>query len=125
MGWFDEDRYLFLVDRKKDMIISGGENIYCREVELALEQHPAVQSVAVVGLPDEKWGEAVLALIILRPGETTDADAIINFGRTRLARYKCPKRVEFVGQLPMTSAGKVDKVSLRRAFATPPQAESA
>ncbi len=117
MGRFDEYRYLFLVDRKKDMIISGGENIYCREVEVALEQHPAVQSVTVIGLPDEKWGETVMALIVVHPGEVLDAEAMLAFSRTRLARYKCPRRIEFVSQFPMTSAGKIDKVSLRRLYA--------
>ena len=124
MGLFDEQRYLWLVDRKKDMIISGGENIFCREVETALEQHPAVQAVSVIGMPDPKWGETVLALIVQRPGADLDADGIIAFSQTRLARYKCPRRVEFVTQFPMTSAGKIDKVALRREFAAAAQGES-
>ncbi|NBB51187.1 AMP-binding protein [Rhizobium sp. CRIBSB] len=119
MGRFDEERYLFLVDRKKDMIISGGENIYCREVEVALEQHPALQTVTVIGLPDEKWGETVMALVIARQGMTVTAGEVIDFSQTCLARYKCPRRVEFVSAFPMTSAGKIDKVALRLTYALP------
>ena len=124
MGRFDERHYLWLVDRKKDMIISGGENIFCREVEIALEHLPGVQAVSVIGEPDEKWGETVLALILRQPGADIDADQVIAFSQARLARYKCPRRVEFVSQFPMTSAGKIDKVALRRAYAASSRAGS-
>ena len=124
MGQFDEQHYLWLVDRKKDMIISGGENIYCREVEVALEQMPGVQAVSVIGEADEKWGETVLAIIVRKPDADFDAASVVAFSQTRLARYKCPRRVEFVDQFPMTSAGKIDKVALRRTYAAPSQAGS-
>jgi acyl-CoA synthetase (AMP-forming)/AMP-acid ligase II len=121
-GWYrtgdlarrDSEGYVFLVDRKKDMIISGGENIYSREVEVAIHQHPAVLESAVVGTPDEKWGEAVLAYIVLRPGETLAADALIAHCREQIARYKCPRHVRFVAELPRLATGKIDKVTLRR-----------
>ena len=124
MGQFDEQHYLWLVYRKKDMIISGGENIYCREVEVALEQMPGVQAVSVIGEADEKWGETVLAIIVRKPDADFDAASVVAFSQTRLARYKCPRRVEFVDQFPMTSAGKIDKVALRRTYAAPSQAGS-
>ncbi len=124
MGLFDEQHYLWLVDRKKDMIISGGENIYCREVEVALEQMPGVQAVSVIGEADEKWGETVLALIVRKPDADFDADSVVAFSQTRLARYKCPRRVEFVTQFPMTSAGKIDKVALRQSYAAAPSGEA-
>lgn len=124
LGRFDEQRYLWLVDRKKDMIISGGENIFCREVEVVLEQMPGVQAVSVIGEPHEKWGETVMALIVRKSDAVLDADTVIAFSQTRLARYKCPRRVEFVTQFPMTSAGKIDKVALRRDFTAPPADEA-
>jgi len=120
MGRFDEQGYLWVVDRKKDMIISGGENIFCREVENALHGHPSIQDVAVIGYPDEKWGESAMAVIVSRPGSIVAADDVVSlFCRTGLARYKCPKRIEVVEQLPMTAAGKVDKPALRRQWASP------
>ena len=114
VGYVDEDGYLYLVDRKKDMIISGGENIYSREVEDALHTHQDVIEAAVIGVPDAKWGEAVKAFVGLAAGATASADAMIDHVRTRIARYKCPKHVVFVGELPRIANGKIDKMALRR-----------
>ncbi|GLF93234.1 AMP-binding protein [Streptomyces yaizuensis] len=113
-GYVDEDGYLFLTDRVKDMIVSGGENVYPTEVESALAEHPAVFEVAVVGVPDDLWGEAVTAVVVPRrdlprPGE----QELIDFVRQRIASYKKPRRVHFVGELPRNPAGKVLKRELR------------
>ena len=113
MGRMDEDGYIYIVDRKKDMIISGGENIYSREVEEVLYTHPAVQEATVVGAPDEKWGESVKAVIVLREGMTATEDEIINFCKEHLASYKKPKSVEFWDSLPMTGSGKIKKNEIR------------
>jgi long-chain acyl-CoA synthetase len=112
-GYLDADGYLFLTDRIKDMIVSGGENVYPIEVEEALAQHPAVEAVAVIGVPDERWGETVLALVIQRAGHAPDADELIAFARERLAGYKLPRTIEFVDELPRTPSGKVLKRELR------------
>ena len=109
----DEDGYIYIVDRKKDMIISGGENVYSQEVEEVLHTHPAVQEAAVVGVPDEKWGESVKAVIVLRKGMTATEDDIINFCKERLASFKKPKSVEFWDSLPMTGSGKIMKSEIR------------
>lgn len=114
VGYVDEDNFLYLVDRKKDMIISGGENIYSREVEDALHAHPDVIEAAVIGVQDEKWGEAVKAYVVLAAGAALSAELVIEHTRTRIARYKCPKHVEFVEALPRIANGKIDKVALRR-----------
>jgi fatty-acyl-CoA synthase len=119
-GWFHSgdlgvvhsDGYIELRDRTKDIIISGGENISTIEVEHTLVQHPAVLECAVVGMPDEKWGEVPKAFVGLRPGETVTEQAIIDFCRERIAHYKCPKAVEFT-ELPKTSTGKIQKFRLR------------
>ncbi|WP_028222461.1 class I adenylate-forming enzyme family protein [Paraburkholderia oxyphila] len=116
MGYQDKDGYIFLVDRKKDMIISGGENIYSREVEDALAAHPAVVDVAVIGVPDEKWGECVKAIVVLRRGQQTSEAELIGFCRTLIANYKCPKAIEFVDELPRLPTGKISKVMLRKQF---------
>jgi long-chain acyl-CoA synthetase len=113
MGRMDEDGYIYIVDRKKDMIISGGENIYSREVEEVLYTHPAVQEAAVVGVPDEKWGESVKAVIVLREGMTAIEDEIIDFCKEHLASYKKPKSVEFWDSLPTTGSGKIKKNEIR------------
>lgn len=113
VGVLDDAGYLFLVDRKKDVIISGGENIYSREVEDALHAHPAVAEAAVIGMPDARWGEAVLACVQLCPDASLTAEELIAFARTRIAAYKCPKRVVFLDELPHLPTGKVHKVSLR------------
>ena len=119
-GWFrtgdigrvDEDGYIFVEDRLKDMIITGGENVYSIEVERVIAEHPAVAEVAVIGIPDEKWGEAVKAVVSLE-GEATEAD-IIAFAAERLAKYKCPKTVDIVDELPRNPTGKILKKDLRQ-----------
>ena len=112
-GYLDEDGYLFLTDRIKDMIVSGGENVYPIEVEEALSQHPDVVEAAVIGIPDERWGETVKALVIVRDGAAPTADELVAFARGRLAGYKLPRVVEFVDDLPRTPSGKVLKRDLR------------
>ncbi|MES2899010.1 MAG: long-chain-fatty-acid--CoA ligase [Pseudomonadota bacterium] len=117
MGRIDADGFLFLVDRKKDMIISGGENIYSREVEEAILQHPAVSECAVIGQPDEKWGEVVCAIITQKAGHSASEEEIIAHVRTLIASYKKPKRVISVEELPKLVTGKVNKIALREQFA--------
>jgi fatty-acyl-CoA synthase len=115
-GYLDDDNYLVISDRKKDVIITGGENVSSIEVEDCLYQHPAVAEVAVIGVPDEKWGETVKALIVLRPGaEATPAD-VIDFARQRLAHFKCPTSVEFRDSLVRTATGKLQKFKLRAPY---------
>jgi len=118
-GYLDDEGYLFLTDRIKDMIVSGGENVFPVEVEEALAQHPAVDEVAVIGVPDERWGEAVKALVVLRAGEAATVDGLIAFARERLAGYKLPRSIEFVGDLPRTPSGKVLKRELRDGYRFP------
>ena len=126
MGFQDSSGYVFLVDRKKDMIISGGENIYSREVENALLQHPSVIDAAVIGAPHEKWGECVKAIVALRPGELAGEADLIAFCREFIAGYKCPKTIEFVDELPRLPTGKISKVycasgsAAERVAAAPP-----
>lgn len=112
----DKDGYLYYVDRLKDMIKSGGENVYSKEVEDVIYTHPAVAEVAVIGIPDEKWGEAVKAVIIPKEGQSTDADEIIAHCRREIAGFKCPKSVEFRENLPKTPLGKIDKKKLRKSY---------
>jgi long-chain acyl-CoA synthetase len=116
-GYVDEQGYLFLTDRIKDMIVSGGENVYPIEVEEALSQHPGVADVAVIGVPDERWGEAVKALVVPLPGSRPTARELVVFARERLAGYKLPRVVEFVDDLPRTPSGKVLKRELRERHA--------
>lgn len=116
VGYMDEDGFVYLADRKKDMIVSGGENVYSREVEEAIMSHPAVQDVAVIGVADAKWGEAVLGVIVLKSGQGLGADEIIKHCRALIAGYKCPKRCEFVDQLPRLPSGKINKVALRQCY---------
>jgi acyl-CoA synthetase (AMP-forming)/AMP-acid ligase II len=111
-GYLDDEGYLHLTDRIKDMIVSGGENVYPAEVEEVFRQHPAVLDAAVVGLPDERWGEAVVAVIELRSGVQVETDELSAFIRTRIAGYKCPKTIRF-GTLPRTASGKVQRGKLR------------
>jgi long-chain acyl-CoA synthetase len=113
-GYVDEEGYLFLTDRIKDMIVSGGENVYPVEVEEALAQHADVADVAVIGVPDGRWGEAVKALIVPRPGAQPTPEALVAFARERLAGYKLPRSVEFVDEFPRTPSGKVLKRALRQ-----------
>jgi len=112
-GYLDEQGYLFLKDRIKDLLMSGGENIYPAEVENAIMAHPAVQEVAVIGVPSQKWGETPLAVVVAKPGTTIDGDELIAFTRERLAHYKCPTAVEVVEALPRNPSGKVLKRELR------------
>jgi long-chain acyl-CoA synthetase len=114
LGYLDDDGYLFLVDRAKDMIISGGENVYSIEVEDAIMSHPAVLECAVVGLPDDTWGERVHAAVVLKPGSVLDAEALVAHCTERIARYKSPRSVEFLDELPKSGAGKILKRELRR-----------
>ncbi|WP_327435507.1 class I adenylate-forming enzyme family protein [Streptomyces sp. NBC_01201] len=117
LAWMREDGYLFLVDRKKDMIISGGFNIYCTEVEAALYEHPAVQEACVVGVPDEKWGEAVRAVVVAGPGDTgVTAAELIAFCAGRLDRFKKPRAVDFVTELPHNRNGKLDRKAVREPY---------
>jgi acyl-CoA synthetase (AMP-forming)/AMP-acid ligase II len=110
------DGYLFLHDRIKDMIVSGAENIYPAEVENALMLHPAVADGAIIGVPDEKWGEAVKAIVVLKPGATAPAGEIIAFMRERIAHYKCPKSIDFVDTIPRNPSGKILKRVLREPY---------
>jgi acyl-CoA synthetase (AMP-forming)/AMP-acid ligase II len=114
LAYADEQGYVYLVDRKKDMIISGGENIYSREVEEALALHAAVAEVAVIGVPHPKWVEVVKAVIVARTGPRPTQEQLIEHCRTRIARYKCPKSFAFVAELPRLATGKIDKITLRR-----------
>jgi len=116
VGKLDDEGFLYLVDRKKDMIISGGENIYSREVEEALVQHAAVSEVAVIGVPDAKWGESVRAVVVLRQGHFVEGGALIEHARQLIASYKKPKSVVFVAELAKLPSGKVNKVELRRLY---------
>ena len=117
MGYRDADGYLFLVDRAKDMIVTGGENVYSAEVENAIASHPCVAQVAVIGIPDDQWGEAVHAVVVPVPGSTLTAEEIITHARTAIAGYKAPKSVSFRDEpLPMSAAMKVLKRELRAPF---------
>jgi acyl-CoA synthetase (AMP-forming)/AMP-acid ligase II len=109
----DEDGFIFVVDRLKDMIISGGENVYSGEVENALAQHPAVQACAVIGIPSEQWGEAVHAVVVLKPGLAAEPEALIGHCKGFIAGYKCPRSIAFIDALPLSGAGKVLKTALR------------
>ncbi len=112
-AFLDEEGYIFLFDRFKDMIISGGENIYPAEIENVLNGHPAVREVAVIGVPHEKWGETPRAIVVLREGQQATQEELIAFTRKRLARYKCPTSVVFTGVLPRNASGKLLKRELR------------
>jgi long-chain acyl-CoA synthetase len=112
-GYVDADGYVFLRDRIKDMIVSGGENIYPIEVENVLLIHPGVAEAAVIGVPDDKWGEAVQAVVVSAPGAMLSEADLIGFARARLAGFKLPKSVDFVTALPRTTSGKVLKRELR------------
>ena len=116
-GYLDSDGYLYVVDRVKDMIISGGENVYSAEVENAVARHPAVATCAVIGLPDEKWGERVHAVIVLKPSAAASGDDIRAHAKSLIAGYKCPRTVDFVEALPISSTGKVLKRDLRAQYA--------
>ena len=116
MAWMDEEGYVFIVDRAKDMIISGGENIYSAEVENAVASHPAVAANAVIGIPHEHMGEAVHVAVVLRPGCTLELDALQSHCRTLIAGYKVPRSMEIMPSLPLSGAGKILKTQLREPF---------
>ena len=116
LGIMDERGYVYILDRAKDMIISGGENIYSREIEDTIVKHPAVYEVAVIGVPDEKWGEAIKAVVSLRPGQKATAEEIIDFCKQYLASYKKPKSVDFIDAIPKNPYGKVLKRELREKY---------
>jgi fatty-acyl-CoA synthase len=123
-GWFhtgdmatmDENGYALIVDRKKDIIVSGGENISSLEVEKALLAHPGIYEVAVIPVPDDRWGEVPKALVVMKPGVTATENDVLEFCRGRLTHYKCPRSVEFLATLPRTGTGKVLKKELRKKY---------
>jgi acyl-CoA synthetase (AMP-forming)/AMP-acid ligase II len=116
VGYMDEGGYLFIMDRSKDMIISGGENIYPREIEEVLVRHPAVREVAVIGVPDPQWGEAIKAVVSLVPGQSTTEEELTAFCKDNIASYKKPKSVDFVDELPKNNYGKILKRELRATY---------
>jgi len=116
VGYLDEQGFLYILDRKKDMIVSGGENIYSWEVEEALRHHPAVAEVAVIGVPDPEWGESVKACVALKEGASVSEQELIEHCRTRIASYKKPRSVEFLAALPRMFNGKLDKKALRAPY---------
>jgi long-chain acyl-CoA synthetase len=118
MGYYDEKGYIYLVDRKKDMIVTGGENVYPREVEEVLYRHPAVAEAAVIGVPDDLWIERVHAVVVLKEGQHATGDVIMEFCKQHLARYKAPKSVEFVESLPKNPQGKILKRELKEKYWT-------
>ena len=123
-GWFhtgdmarqDDEGFFYIVGRYKDMIISGGENIYAAEVEAVFCEHQAVEDAALIGLPDEKWGEIGLMIVALKPGYSLTDDELKDHCRGKLARYKIPKQIEFTAELPYSPYGKVIKAELRKQF---------
>jgi acyl-CoA synthetase (AMP-forming)/AMP-acid ligase II len=123
-GWFhsgdlvrqDEEGFIYVVDRKKDMIVSGGENIYPAEIEEVLYKHPKILEVAVIGVHDEQWGESVKAIVVTKPGETLTEEEVIEFCKDHLASYKKPRSVDFIDVLPRNPAMKVLKTVLRERY---------
>ena len=116
MAYQDDEGFVFIVDRKKDMIISGGENIYSREVEEALSRHPAVAIAAVIGVADPKWGESVKAVVMLRPDGQAGEAQLIEHCKGQIAKYKCPRSIVFVSEMPLLGSGKLDKLTLRKRY---------
>jgi acyl-CoA synthetase (AMP-forming)/AMP-acid ligase II len=116
VAYFDEEGYVYICDRKKDMIISGGMNIYPAEIEAVLEEHPDIYEAAVFAIPSEEWGEAVHAVVVVRPGAELDEGEVTEFARTKLASYKLPRSVSFTDELPKTGSGKILKRQLRDPF---------
>ena len=117
----DDDGYYYIVGRKKDMYISGAENVYPAEIEGLLATHPAIAEVAVIAQPDAKWGEVGVAVVVLRAPDALTADDVLAFCDGKLARYKIPRRVVFTGPLPRNAMGKVVKAELRAQFVAPPE----
>ncbi len=116
MGTLDEEGYVYLVDRKADMIVTGGENVYPKETEDILYEHPAVQECAVVSAPDERWGERVQAAVVLKKGYMIGEDELIRHCKERLAGYKCPKKIEFWQELPKTPIGKILRKDIKKRY---------
>ena len=116
VGWMDEDGYLYITGRTKDLIIRGGENIAPGEIEGVLQQHPGVEDAAVIGVPDVEWGEEVKAIVVAKPGMSPDPADIIAFARGRIASYKAPKSVDFVAELPRNPSGKILRRELREKY---------
>jgi acyl-CoA synthetase (AMP-forming)/AMP-acid ligase II len=117
-AYMDEAGYIFIVDRLKDMIVSGGENIYSAEVENVITRHAAVLMCAVIGIPNPQWGETVHAVVVRKPGLDVSAGMLMEFCREHIGGYKVPRSVEFRDSLPLTGPGKIAKVKLREAFAS-------
>jgi acyl-CoA synthetase (AMP-forming)/AMP-acid ligase II len=115
-GYFDEDGYLYIHDRVKDMIVSGGENIYPAEIESALSGLEGIADLAVIGVPDDKWGEAVKAVVVCAPDADLSEDQIIAYARTQIAGYKIPRSVDFIDELPRNPSGKILKRELRKPY---------
>jgi fatty-acyl-CoA synthase len=109
----DEDGYIYIVDREKDMYVSGGENVYPAEIEKILHAHPKIFDAGIVGIPDEKWGEVGKAFVVLKPGGTMDNGEVFEFLKGKVAKYKVPKYVEYVEELPKTASGKIQKFLLK------------
>ncbi len=116
VGWMDDDSYLYITGRTKDLIIRGGENIAPGEIENVLQQHDAVDDAAVIGVPDAEWGEEVKAIVVFKPGQQASEDELTQFVKARLASYKAPKFYAFVEDLPRNYVGKVLKTDLRKQF---------
>ncbi len=116
VGRVDDGGFVFIEDRVKDMIITGGENVYSPEVERVIAEFPAIGEVAVIGVPDDRWGEQVKAVVSPAPGEQVDAGKLVEFCRERLAHYKCPRSVDVVEALPRNATGKILKRTLRRPY---------
>lgn len=112
-AYMDDEGFIFIVDRMKDMVVSGGENVYSAEVENAILKHPAIASCAVIGIPSEKWGESVHAVVVLRPGQSVAEEDLIAHCKTLIAGYKCPRSIEVRAELPLSGAGKIQKNKLR------------
>jgi len=120
VGYLDSDRFITIVDRKKDVVIRGGENVYCAELERVFQQYPGALEVAAFGVPDDRWGERVVLAVVPHPGSVLDREAMLAFGRTRLADYKIPSEIIFAAEpFARNAVGKIDKVALRRAYAAP------
>lgn len=121
VGYMDQDGFVFILDRFKDMVITGGENVYCSEVENAVAKHPAVSACSVFGVPDDKWGESVHCVVVVKPGHTTNADDLNRHCRQLIAAYKSPRSYEIRHEdLPVSAVGKINKVALRREYVSTP-----
>jgi acyl-CoA synthetase (AMP-forming)/AMP-acid ligase II len=124
LAYYDEKGFIYIVDRKKDMIVTGGENVYSREVEDVLYKHPVIAEVAVVGVPDPLWVERVHAVVVLKPNAMAQEKEIISFCKEHLASYKAPKSVEFVESLPKNAQGKILKKTIRSKYRAPQTPDS-